>query len=143
MSSHENIRQDKTTGDIIIPPLFHEEDGNLVFNQDIGYDKTEVVIHDREYPVTRHEKIEGPPGPLHFGFPLADGVDPGVSAVSSALFARNIAFEQIPMRRRSVFRRRRTGEHNSDWSNSFPTSFDVLNCCNQIEYENPYPESQI
>lgn len=98
-----------------------------------------IVVHDREYPQPApHTYIAGPPSPLHYGVPLSDDQDPGVFAVSKALFGGIPAFTHIPLDVRPVFRRRRQGDGYSEWSNAFVTHVDPCECVNPEEIYTPY-----
>ncbi|GAW79089.1 hypothetical protein, conserved [Plasmodium gonderi] len=67
------------------------------------------------------------------------GIDPGVVAVSNALFAYNSAFQCIPIKTSpNVFRRRTRGEANSEWSNAFVTRIDPCECGEPNEEFKPY-----
>lgn len=100
---------------------------------------TKVIIHDREHPQPPpHTYISGTPSPLHYGVPLSDGYDPGVVAVSSALFGGSGAFQPIPLQPRPVFRRRRRGDCLPEWSNAFVTRVDPCECVNPEETYTPY-----
>ncbi|CRH03056.1 photosensitized INA-labeled protein 1, PhIL1, putative [Plasmodium relictum] len=67
------------------------------------------------------------------------GIDPGVLAVSNALFAYNSSFQSIPIKTSpKVFRRRRKGENNSEWSNAFVTRVDPCECTEPEEEYKPY-----
>ncbi|OEH74087.1 uncharacterized protein LOC34623331 [Cyclospora cayetanensis] len=99
----------------------------------------DVLIHDREYPQPPpHHYIRGKPGPLHYGVPISDGYDPGVFAVSSALFGGSGAFQTIPIQFKPVFRRRRRGDCLSEWCNAFVTRVDPCECISPEETYTPY-----
>ncbi|EDL43815.1 hypothetical protein, conserved [Plasmodium vivax] len=67
------------------------------------------------------------------------GIDPGVVAVSNALFAYNSAFQSIPIKTSpNVFRRRTKGEGNSEWCNAFVTRVDPCECGDPDEQFKPY-----
>ncbi|KYO03419.1 photosensitized INA-labeled protein 1, PhIL1, putative [Plasmodium reichenowi] len=67
------------------------------------------------------------------------GIDPGVVAVSNALFAYNSAFQSIPIKSSpNVFKRRSKGEANSEWSNAFVTRVDPYECTDPEEEFKPY-----
>lgn len=67
------------------------------------------------------------------------GVDPGVVAVSNALFTSNSAFQTIPIANSpNIFRRRKRGEPNSEWSNAFVTRIDPCECAEPEEEYRPY-----
>lgn len=98
-----------------------------------------IIIHDREHPQPPpHAYIAGSPGPLHYGIPLSDEHDPGVSAVSHALFGGSPSFTSIPIEARPVFRRRRRGDGFSEWSNAFVTRVDPCECVSPEETYTPY-----
>ncbi|CXH86560.1 photosensitized INA-labeled protein PHIL1, putative [Plasmodium berghei] len=70
---------------------------------------------------------------------MQTGIDPGVLAVSNALFAYNNAFQYIPIKASpNVFRRRVKGEANSEWSNAFITRVDPCECTDFEEQFKPY-----
>ncbi|CAD2084482.1 photosensitized INA-labeled protein PHIL1, putative [Plasmodium vinckei brucechwatti] len=70
---------------------------------------------------------------------MQNGIDPGVLAVSNALFAYNNAFQCIPIKTSpNVFRRRVKGEANSEWSNAFITRVDPCECTDFEEQFKPY-----
>ncbi|KAL8447881.1 hypothetical protein Emed_004176 [Eimeria media] len=97
------------------------------------------TIHDREHPQPPpHSYIPGSPSPLHFGVPLSDEQDPGVFAVSHALFGGSPAFTNIPLEMKPVFRRRRRGDGYPEWSNAFVTRVDPCECVNPEETYTPY-----
>lgn len=98
-----------------------------------------IFVHDREYPqAAPHTYIAGPPSPLHYGVPLSDDQDPGVFAVSNALFGGSPTFTNIPIEPRPVFRRRRRGDGYPEWSNAFVTRVDPCECVNPEETYTPY-----
>ncbi|OEH74088.1 photosensitized ina-labeled protein phil1 [Cyclospora cayetanensis] len=110
-----------------------------------GYQKKEdevqanYIVHDREHPqAPPHTYIAGPLSPLHYGVPLADGPDPGVSAVSNALFGGSPAFTPIPITSKPVFRRRQRGDSYPEWSNAFVTRVDPCECISPEETYTPY-----
>ncbi|VWU51975.1 photosensitized INA-labeled protein PHIL1, putative [Hepatocystis sp. ex Piliocolobus tephrosceles] len=70
--------------------------------------------------------------------------DPGVVAVSNALFAYNDAFQCIPIKTTpKVFRKRVKGEANSEWSNAFVTKLDPCTCGDVEEHYEPYDVKKI
>lgn len=70
---------------------------------------------------------------------VGQGMDPGVVAVSNALFAYNSAFQSIPIKTSpNVFRRRTKGEGNSEWCNAFVTRVDPCECGDPDEQFKPY-----
>lgn len=98
-----------------------------------------VIIHDREHPQRPpHTYIAGNPTPLHYGVPLSDGFDPGVYAVSNALFDTSGAFRAIPLKPGPVFRRRQRGDCQSEWSNAFVSRVDPCECGYPEETYTPY-----
>ncbi|KEP66461.1 UNVERIFIED_CONTAM: photosensitized INA-labeled protein PHIL1 [Hammondia hammondi] len=98
-----------------------------------------VIVHDRERPQQPpHTYIAGTPGPLHYGVPLSDGCDPGVYAVSNALFDASGAFRSIPLKQGPVFRRRQRGDCQSEWSNAFVSRVDPCECGYPEETYTPY-----
>lgn len=99
----------------------------------------QVIVHDRERTqAPPHTYVAGTPGPLHFGVPLSDGYDPGVYAVSNALFDTSGAFRSIPLRQGPVFRRRQRGDCQSEWSNAFVSRVDPCECGHPEETYTPY-----
>ncbi|CDI80851.1 hypothetical protein, conserved [Eimeria acervulina] len=102
--------------------------------------KDSCIIHEREFPPPApHRYVAGPVGPLHFGVPLSEHPDPGVSAVSSALFGGNACFTRIPIQQnKPIFRRRRRGDALPEWSNAFVTRVDPCECGYPEETYTPY-----
>ncbi|CDI82619.1 hypothetical protein, conserved, partial [Eimeria acervulina] len=99
----------------------------------------QVFIHDREQPQPPPQHyVPGKPSPLHYGVPLSDGYDAGVYAVSTALFGGAGSFKTIPIQFKSVFRRRRSGDCLSEWSNAFVTRVDPCECVPPEETFTPY-----
>ncbi|KAL8434273.1 hypothetical protein Efla_002038 [Eimeria flavescens] len=116
--------------------------GNLFFTERQQKEKEQqdnIIVHDREYPQPPpHFYVPGPPSPLHFGLPLSDQQDPGVYAVSHALFGGSPAFTNIPLTTKPVFRRRRRGDGFPEWSNAFVTRVDPCECVSPEETYTPY-----
>ncbi|CAA9986314.1 photosensitized INA-labeled protein 1, PhIL1, putative [Plasmodium knowlesi strain H] len=78
-------------------------------------------------------------GPSYSADDVEQGIDPGVVAVSNALFAYNSAFQSIPIKTSpNVFRRRVKGEGNSEWCNAFVTRVDPCECGDPDEQFKPY-----
>lgn len=97
------------------------------------------IIHDREYPQPWPQVYTpGQPGPLQYGVPYSAGFDPGVYAVSTALFTSSGAFQAIPLKPGPIFRRRRRGDCQSEWSNAFVSRVDPCECSYPEETYTPY-----
>ncbi|GAB64584.1 hypothetical protein PCYB_021530 [Plasmodium cynomolgi strain B] len=80
--------------------------------------------------------VDGAP---YCGDDAGQAIDPGVVAVSNALFAYNSAFQSIPIKTSpNVFRRRTKGEGNSEWCNAFVTRVDPCECGDPDEQFKPY-----
>ncbi|KAI4840911.1 photosensitized INA-labeled protein PHIL1 [Plasmodium brasilianum] len=107
------------------------DDGNFNNYTDVNVN-VNVNANDMNQPLMFEDGAQGSADP-------AQPIDPGVVAVSNALFAYNNAFQCIPIKSSpNVFRRRSKGEANSEWSNAFVTRVDPCACGDAEEEFKPY-----
>lgn len=119
------------------------EDGQIMMPLSKQHYEQHYTVADREYPqLPPHRYVPGPPSPLHYGVPFSDAADPGVLAVSNALFSGSGVFQAIPLGPRTVFRRRKKGDVVPEWSNAFVSRVDPCECGQPEETYTPYEVSR-